>query len=63
MGLIRRLTAPVRWWSGLDPAERVLYRAVVLLAAGSAFVWPPLALIVPGLLFALVFFGFTLRRT
>jgi len=74
MGLIRRfahwtrpivswpIRTPHSWWSGLEPAERVLYRAVVLLGAGFALVWPPLGLIVPGLLFAAVFFGFSLRR-
>lgn len=55
--------APLRWWNGLDAAERVLYRAVALLGAGCGAVWAPLALIVPGVLFALVFFGFSLRRT
>ncbi len=53
---------PGRWWNLLDPAERILYRAVVLLGAGFALVWPPLGLIVPGALFAAVFFGFSLRR-
>jgi hypothetical protein len=60
---IRQSRAPGRWWTGLEPAERVLYRAIAFLGPGTALVWPPLGLIVPGLLFALVFFGFSFRRT
>lgn len=56
------VTAVRRWWDGLDAAERVLYRAVGLLGAGCGLVWPPLALIVPGVLFAATFFGFSFRR-
>jgi len=52
----------VGWWKGLEPAERILYRATALLAAGGLVTWPPLAFWVPGLMFALVFFGFNLRR-
>ena len=59
---MRRLAAPWRWWTALEPAERILYRAVVLLGAGSALVYPPFGLIVPGLMFALVFFGFGFKR-
>jgi hypothetical protein len=51
------------WWKALDPAERILYRAGVLLAIGCGMVAIPLGLIVPGVLLALVFFGFNLRRT
>ena len=54
---------PVRWWSGLESAERVFYRAAAALAVGWALVWPPMILIVPGTLWALVFFGFSLRRS
>lgn len=50
------------WWTGLDPTERVLYRAVVLLGSGCGLVYIPLGLIVPGLLFALTFFAVSLRR-
>jgi len=53
---------PLAWWSGLEPAERVLYRAAALSAIGFGMVALPLAFIVPGILFALVFFGFSLRR-
>lgn len=53
---------PLRWWAALDPPERVFYRAVVALGAGFGLAWPPLVLIVPGLLWALVFFGFSLRK-
>lgn len=55
----RRLWA---WWTALEPAERVLYRAVAFLAAGCALVYPPAGLIVPGALFALAFFDFSFRR-
>lgn len=65
-GLARFVTWPVRrlgsWWNGLLPPERVLYRAIGLLAIGSAMVAPALAFIVPGLLFALVFFDFSFHR-
>ena len=63
---LRRLAAqplrPFGWWSGLAPSERVLYRSVALLAAGCGLVWLPLAFIVPGIVFGLVFFGFSFRR-
>lgn len=63
MNALRRAWGSLRaWWTGLDPAERVLYRALTLLAAGFALWVPPLALIVPGLVLTLVFFGFSLRR-
>lgn len=52
----------VGWWKGLEPAERVLYRAVALLALGGIVTWPPLMFFIPGAVFALVFFGFSLRR-
>lgn len=55
-------TVAWRWWTGLEPPERVLYRAVVLLGVGFAMIVLPLGLIVAGLLFAAVFFGFSLRR-
>lgn len=51
-----------RWWTNLEPSERILYRAVVLLGVGCGLIYPPLAFIVPGVLFGLVFFGFSLRR-
>jgi hypothetical protein len=60
---MRILRLPVAWWRGLDPQERVLYRAMVLLAAGGIVTWPPLAFFLPGTLLVLVFFGFSLRRT
>jgi sugar phosphate permease len=48
------------WWGALEPGERVLYRAMALLAVGAGgFDWR-LAFLVPGALFALVFFGFSL---
>lgn len=50
------------WWSALAATERVLYRSLILLAAGFALVYPPLGLIVPGSLLALVFFGFRFGR-
>jgi hypothetical protein len=51
------------WWSGLEPVERVLYRAVILLGIGFLLTpWPQLGLIVPGVLLALVFFGFSFTR-
>ncbi len=53
---------PLRWWVALTPAERVLYRSAALLSVGFGMVALPLALIVPGALFALVFFGFGVRR-
>lgn len=55
----RRLVA---WWTGLDPRERVLYRAVVLLSIGGLLSWPPLAFFIPGVLFTLVFFD-SFRRS
>lgn len=61
-GIQSQAARPVRWWAALDPLERVFYRAVVALAIGFGVVWPPLAFIVPGLLWALVFFGFSLRK-
>ena len=61
-GLRFQLGRPSRWWAALDPPERVFYRAAVALAIGFGLVWLPLALIVPGLLWALVFFGFSLRK-
>jgi len=56
------LGAPLRWWHALTPDERVLYRAVLLLAIGCWLVTPALGFIVPGVIFALVFFGFSFRR-
>jgi len=65
--ILRRALAagrrPWLWWSGLQPAERVLYRAVGLSAIGFGMVAVPLAFIVPAVLFALVFFGFGFRRS
>jgi hypothetical protein len=58
----RQLARPLRWWSALTPNERILYRAVGLLAVGFALVWVPLGFIAPGLIFAAVFFVSTLRR-
>jgi hypothetical protein len=58
--VLRVVSAPWRWWKALSAEERVLYRAAVLLAAGCGLVFAPLALIVPGALFAAVFFN--LRR-
>lgn len=60
---VRRTTAvfrrPVRWWNALAALDRVMYRACALLGAGFALTpWPQLALIVPGALFALAYFGF-----
>ena len=55
----RRLWA---WWGALEATERVLYRSLVLLAAGFALIYPPLALIVPGSILALAFFGFGFGR-
>jgi len=70
MKLLRRLggvifwpiTRSWAWWHGLEPAERILYRAVVLAAIGFGMVAVPLAFIVPAILFALTFFGFGPRR-
>lgn len=63
MKALRRAWAATRaWWAGLEASERVLYRALALLAGGFAMWIPPLALIVPGLVLTLVFFGFSLRR-
>jgi hypothetical protein len=63
---LRRASAtahrPLTWWSALEPAERILYRAAALSAIGFGMVALPLAFIVPAVLFALVFFGFTFRR-
>jgi len=59
---MKRLLAPWRWWTALDPAERVLYRAVLLLGVGFALVNPALAFIVPGTLFALTFLVSIARR-
>jgi len=54
--LVRR---PVRWWHALGALDRVMYRACALLGAGFALTpWPQLGLIVPGVLFALAYFGF-----
>jgi hypothetical protein len=58
----RALTSVVVWWSGLEPPERVLYRAVALSAIGFGMVALPLAFIAPAILFSLVFFGFSFRR-
>ncbi len=62
----RAVLAPPRavagWWSSLDPPERVMYRGLVLVAAGLAAVWPPAAAIVPGAVLVAVSLGFTLRR-
>lgn len=55
-------TAITTWWRGLDPSERVLYRAMGLLAVGGGLIAPALAFLIPGALLALVFFGFTFRR-
>jgi hypothetical protein len=38
----------LRWWDGLDPDERVLYRGLVGVSLGLAAIWWPLAFIVPG---------------
>jgi hypothetical protein len=59
----RQLLRPVRWWAALTPPERVLYRAVALLAIGFALIWLPLGFIAPGLIFAVVFFLSAIRRT
>lgn len=68
MGVKRIVTAvrhivggPLRWWSALEPAERVLYRASGLLSVGVGMVSVPLAFIVTGALFAAVFFVTLLR--
>lgn len=65
--IARALSAPFRaasgWWVGLEPPERVLYRALVLLGPGCALIYPPAGLVVPGVVLALVFFGFSLRRS
>ena len=64
LGGLRRVTSfLLGWWNALGPPERVLYRAIGLLAVGCGMVWLPLAFIVPGILFAAVFFGFTFRRS
>ena len=60
--ILRLAGAPFRWWHDLEAPERVLYRAVACLGVGFGLAWLPLAFIVPGVLFALVFFGFSLRR-
>lgn len=59
----RQLRRPIQWWAALTPPERVLYRAVALLAIGFALVWVPLGFIAPGLIFAVVFFLSAIRRT
>lgn len=60
------LASPFRrawaWWTGLTPAERILYRALALLTPGWGLVWAPLVLIVPGTVLLFVFFGFTFQR-
>jgi hypothetical protein len=61
--LRRQLGRPARWWTGLEPPERVFYRAAVTLGIGWGLVWPPMVLIIPGTLWALVFFGFSMRRS
>lgn len=64
--LLRILTAPIRWpwgwWTALEPAERLMYRGLVMLAGGLAMVWPPLAMIVPGTVLTAAAFGFTFNR-
>jgi hypothetical protein len=59
---VARAHALRAWWNALEPLERTFYRAVVLLAIGCGLAWPPLAFIVPGSLWALVFFGITFRK-
>ena len=55
---------PLRWWHALAALDRVMYRACALLGSGFALTpWPQLALIVPGVLFALAYFGFGFRRS
>lgn len=56
------LRRPFGWWAALTPQERVFYRAAVFLAAGFGLLWPPAVLIVPGAMWALVFFGFSFRK-
>jgi hypothetical protein len=58
----RPLRTVAAWWSSLDATERVMYRGLVLLAAGLALVWVPAALIVTGAVLTAVSLGFTLRR-
>jgi hypothetical protein len=58
----RPLRAAAAWWSSLEALERVMYRGLVLLAAGLALVWVPAALIVTGAVLTAVSLGFTLRR-
>jgi hypothetical protein len=58
----RRLTAPARWWRALEANERILWRCILLLAIGGGLIWPPLAFLLPGVVFGLVFFEFSFRR-
>lgn len=51
------------WWKGLDPAERIHYRAATLLGIGFAMIALPLAFIVVGMLYVLILFGFSFRRS
>jgi hypothetical protein len=60
------LTSPSRrllaWWDGLVPAERLMWRGLVLLSGGLAMVAIPLALIVPGAVLTATALGFSFSR-
>ena len=70
MTRLRRLAAafryqshrPSRWWAGLEPRERVIWRTSIVLAIGFGLVWPPLLFIIPGVLWALLLFDFSFRK-
>lgn len=51
------------WWPGLEPAERLMWRGLALLAAGFIVAGlAPLALIVPGAVLTAAAFGFTFTK-
>lgn len=47
-------------WASVSDHERVLLAGLIPLAVGCALVYPPLGLIVPGLLLTMIALGFTL---
>lgn len=60
--LRRAIAAPANVVRGLDDFEVVFYAGQILLAVGLVSVWPPLALIVPGLVISGVAFILRIRR-
>jgi type II secretory pathway component PulM len=57
-----QIRRPARWWSGLEPRERVIWRTSIALAIGFGLVWLPLVFIIPGVLWALLLFEFSFRK-